>query len=188
MNWPLALPQPGYQVLVPGPGWYRLQPVPSATQVDALLALARAQLGTGAVGWLPADGGLVSNLPAWENLLLATQWHAPASLPAIEARIGRWLDVLGRRGELLRAVPGRLLPEERQLVGWLRLMLARPKLLLVEAQSAAVLAQQAPLRALVEEELASAALLCLAHWPLDGFAELAADTTATNILQGSATP
>lgn len=178
MSWPLALEFAGARLTVPGPGRWRLQPVPDAERVDALLAAARVRL-PGAVGWLSADGGLVSNLPAWENLLLTTQWHTPASLPAMESRLSRWLAALGRDADaaarLMATVPARLQADERVLVGWLRQMLARPKLLVLEGQALALPVQQPALAALIDEELTQAALLCVAHWPLDGVADLALD-------------
>lgn len=165
-DWPLPLEIPRGTVTLPGPGNYRLDPPLLDMQVDGLLDAARAQLGATAVGWMPADGGLLGNLPAWENLLLSCQWHAPAALPALEARLTTWLPQLGygdlaSARRLLAYAPSRLSPEHGVLVGWLRLLLVRPRLVLLSGQALPEGETGRQLAALVDEELANCARLVI---------------------------
>ncbi|MFZ5723753.1 MAG: hypothetical protein ACOY33_08825 [Pseudomonadota bacterium] len=131
--------------------------------MDDLLTAGRLALGPVGIGWLPEGGGLLSNLPAWENLLLSTQWHAPAALPALEARLGAWMAQLGydREGSrlLLSQATVRLDGSERLLVGWLRLLLARPKLVLLAGRALPEGALGQRVLGLIDEELAGSALL-----------------------------
>lgn len=161
---------------IPGGGRYALVPPIHDTAIDELLDAARAVLGPAGVGWMPEGGGLLGNLPAWENLLLSTQWHAPAALSALESRLTAWMAALGYDAEgtrlLLSQQPSRLAEEDRLLVGWLRLLLVRPKLVLLagHALPAGVLGQR--VLALVDEELASAALLVIDDEAPAGFIPL----------------
>ncbi len=160
--WPLTLKMPRGTARIPGPGRYRLEPALLDMHIDDLLDVARAKLGAGGVGWMPADGGLLGNLPAWENLLLSCQWHVPAALPALEARLTAWLPRLGYEDpasvrRLLAYAPSRLAPEQGVLVGWLRMLLMRPRLIVL---SGLALPEGEPgrrLMVLLEEELAGCA-------------------------------
>lgn len=164
MSWPLPLTLGTTLYHVPGPGRYATGVRPSDDDLDDLLRQARAALGDGAVGWLPAGGGLVSNLAVWENVLLATEWLAPASTAAMEARLRRWLERPGLApttdvGALFAARPARIAPEERRLAGWLRQLLLRPKLLLLDA--AVLPPSGSPLWEIIDSELGGTALLLL---------------------------
>lgn len=166
MSWPLVIPLPHGRLVIPEPGRYGVV-VDTAIEEDplrdALMAGARAALGAGAVGWVPAGGGLLANLPAWENILLATQWHAPASLPSLEARLAAWCGQLGydkaAAGHLLSRLPAYLEDDERRLVGWLRQLLARPRLVVCEQGAIPSGTAGRALLGLLDEELAGAALL-----------------------------
>ncbi len=163
MNWPLRINTGNYRLEIPGPGRYVLGTDADAGVIDTLLAAARAQLGDAAVGWLPEDGGLLSNLPAWENLVLARQWHAPATVPGLETSIAGWCARLGHdatgTARLLASPPAQLADDERRQVGWLRQLLLRPRLLLLEC--AVLPPVDAPLHALIDDVLADAALLVI---------------------------
>ena len=85
------------------------------------------------VGFVPADGGLMSTLNAWENISLPVAYHTPRKLA----------DALGEVHELLRELGGvdpavlAKLPEdmtlyERRLAAYIRALLERPQLLVVE--------------------------------------------------------
>lgn len=163
MTWPLVIALGATQHVLAGPGRHALARRLDEAELDEVLRQARAHLGAPAVGWLPASGGLVSNLAVWENILLATEWLAPASLAAQEARLRRWLDALaiapGDAAGLLAARPARVSPEERRLAGWLRQLLLRPKLLLLEAP--VLPPAGSVLWNLVESELGGCALLLI---------------------------
>jgi ABC-type transporter Mla maintaining outer membrane lipid asymmetry ATPase subunit MlaF len=47
------------------------------------------------VGYVPADGGLMSPLNAWENISLPLGYHAPQKLRGAAAEVQRLLDELG---------------------------------------------------------------------------------------------
>ena len=130
----------------------------------------------GAVGWVPANGGLLSNLPAWENVLLATQWHAPASLSALEARMRSWCLQFGydENGAalLLSRPPARLDEDELRLLGWLRQLLSRPKLILLEGGALPDGPVGRLVRTLLAEELAGSVLLVVDGEPPEGFMPL----------------
>jgi phospholipid/cholesterol/gamma-HCH transport system ATP-binding protein len=89
------------------------------------------------LGIVREGGGLVSNLRAWENILLPASYHdgleAGAVLPRVEAcfeRLGLSGDALVR---CLDSLPG-LLPEHwRRIVGLVRALVMEPRLMLYEA-------------------------------------------------------
>lgn len=147
------------------PGRYALMPPASDDLIDEMLASARAQLGAIGVGWLPEQGGLLSNLPGWENILLSTQWHAPAALSALEARLQAWMAGFGydpQRARVLLTQPQAQLEEdERRLIGWLRQLLARPKLVLLAGHALPEGALGNRILELLDDELAGTALLVI---------------------------
>lgn len=176
MTWPLEIPTPRGRLLIPARGLYALAVPIQDEVIDDLLDSARAVLGQVGVGWMPEGGGLLGNLPAWENLLLSTQWHAPAALPALESRLSAWMAGLGYDAEgtrlLLSQQPSRLAEEDRLLVGWLRLLLARPKLVLLAGHALPAGAPGQRLLALIDEELADLALLVIDDEAPAGFIPL----------------
>ncbi len=91
----------------------------------------------GSIGWVPANGGLISNLKTWENVTLPLWYHGGRAPGATEGRIKRWLTVLevdSRGWEDFMASPsGRLKPQERKLAGLLRGLVQSPPLLVVDA-------------------------------------------------------
>jgi hypothetical protein len=168
-DWPLTLRLTQGDVIIPGPGRYALivnEYVDDLEVVtDDVLAAAYRTLGNNAVGWMPEEGGLLSNLPAWENILLSTQWHAPAALPALEARVRGWCEQLGYDTSALTALfsrqPSFLSEDDRRMMGWLRQMLCRPRLLLLRSGSLPAGRSGALLQSMVDGELASTAFLCV---------------------------
>jgi phospholipid/cholesterol/gamma-HCH transport system ATP-binding protein len=91
----------------------------------------------GSIGWVPANGGLISNLKTWENVTLPLWYHGSRSPSATEDRIKHWLTLLevdSRGWEDFMASPsGRLKPPERKLAGLLRGLVQSPPLLVVDA-------------------------------------------------------
>lgn len=176
MTWPVELALPTGRLRVPGPGHYVLVPPAREGAIDALLDAAHAALGEVATGWMPQDGGLLSNLPAWENILLAIQWHAPAATPALDARLQAWMSRFDHdedaARQLLSRPPARLLEDERRLVGWLRQMLARPRLVLLEGRALPAGTRGSILMELIGEELADCAFIVIDGHAPAGYAPL----------------
>lgn len=91
----------------------------------------------GQIGWVPAHGGLISNLKTWENVTLPLWYHGRRLPAGAEASIARWLDVLGMdgaaRADFMARPPAQLKPSERKLAGLLRGLVQAPPLLVVDA-------------------------------------------------------
>ena len=89
------------------------------------------------VGVVRKGGGLVSNLRAWENIVLPVAYHSGQTWDEIEPRVRAFFDRLGLQGEVLEAnlhsLPG-LLPEHwRRVVGLVRALIMEPRLMVYEA-------------------------------------------------------
>ena len=88
------------------------------------------------VGVVPADGGLISNLKAWENLLLPAWYHRGLTAEQAERPVAEIFDRLEpgeaglkrRMGEL----PGQLSLYERRVVALARAMLMEPDILIYD--------------------------------------------------------
>jgi predicted ABC-type transport system involved in lysophospholipase L1 biosynthesis ATPase subunit len=101
-------------------------------EVGALDEAERAAL-LRRVGFVPASGGLMSNLNAWENISLPVAYHTPARLPEALAEVHALLGELGGVGaSLLAKLPENMTLYERRLAAYLRALLERPELLVVE--------------------------------------------------------
>ncbi len=195
MSWPLELvvttgaAAEDSVLRIPGPGRYALAAVPDDATLDLLLANARTHLGQGGVGWVPETGGLLRNLPAWENILLTVLWHAPASLPAMEMRVRGWTARLGYdeagTQALLSRQPDLLSTEEQNLIGWLRELLSRPKLILLAGRSLPAGVIGRGLRSLIDEELAGTALVVVDRPPPPDFGLLAFEAVMDNEVNAS---
>lgn len=94
----------------------------------AELAVLRARLA-----FLPAAGGLISNLNAWENIVLPFGFHHPKRLRGIAAQVH---DLLGRLGadprSLLAKLPEVMSRFEMKITGYVRILLENPELVLIE--------------------------------------------------------
>ena len=89
------------------------------------------------VGFVPASGGLLSSLNAWENISLPLAFHAPATLGAALADVHALLEELGGvDDDVLGKLPEHLTLYERRLAAYLRALLERPDLLVVESLAA----------------------------------------------------
>jgi ABC-type lipoprotein export system ATPase subunit len=85
------------------------------------------------VGFVPANGGLVSSLNAWENISLPIAYHAPRKLAAALAEVRELLAALGGVDDnLLAKLPEDMTLYERRLAAYIRALLERPELLVVE--------------------------------------------------------
>jgi len=85
------------------------------------------------VAFLPAAGGLLSSLNAWENIVLPLGFHHPGRLRGIASRV---YDLVAgfsvEPRELLAKLPEQLTLYEKKLTGYVRILLEGPELLLVE--------------------------------------------------------
>lgn len=182
MNWPVNLNVDTMRLHIEAPGRYALAPVAGIPGTDALLHAARMQLGVQAVGWVPAEDGLLANLTLWENILLATQWHAPASPAALAARLRNWLEQLSQTEAQasiwLSRSPGEVSVPEQRLAAWLRILLLRPRVVLMETDAWSTVSADSRLAALIDNELAGCALLAVDTPAPPGFVMLSVDNKA----------
>jgi len=90
------------------------------------------------IGFVPANGGLLSNLNGWENISLPVAYHAPQKLEGAFAEVQALLDELGGvDGELLAKLPDDMTLYERRVAAYIRALLESPDLLVVEGADAA---------------------------------------------------
>src|SRR5262249_16704953 len=98
---------------------------------------ARAPAGRGALragsGFLPAEGGVLSSLNAWENIVLPIGFHRRARQHDVTKDVFGMLRDLGADPAVLLAkLPERLSPYEKKLTGYVRIALEKPDLVLAE--------------------------------------------------------
>jgi ABC-type transporter Mla maintaining outer membrane lipid asymmetry ATPase subunit MlaF len=90
----------------------------------------------GDIGWIPAMGGLISNLKTWENITLPLWYHKERQTMATEQMVANWLPELGlekQEWEKFMASPSaRLSPVERKMAGLLRGLVLAPHVLLID--------------------------------------------------------
>ena len=91
----------------------------------------------GLIGWVPATGGLISNLKTWENVTLPLWYHSMIQNAVAEQTVARWLLELQfdeQEWEKFMASPAaRLSQRERKMAGLLRGLVQASKLLIVDA-------------------------------------------------------
>ncbi|MDD5328666.1 MAG: hypothetical protein PHX38_01570 [Sulfuricella sp.] len=91
----------------------------------------------GRIGWIPAHGGLISNLKTWENVTLPLWFHGKRLPSGTDAALARWLTALGLDNQawadFMARPPAQLKPLERKLAGLLRGLVQAPSLLVVDA-------------------------------------------------------
>jgi predicted ABC-type transport system involved in lysophospholipase L1 biosynthesis ATPase subunit len=101
-------------------------------ETGALPAKARAALRA-QVAFLPAGGGLISNLNAWENITLPISYHEPKRARGLASQVTTLLEQFGAVARtLLAKLPENMTPDERNLAGYVRMRLGRPRLVLAE--------------------------------------------------------
>lgn len=87
-------------------------------------------------GFVPEQGGLISNLKAWENLLLPAAYHQGLDAVTAEARaVALWREAETDGADLrevMGKLPDRLTAFERRLVALIRALLPQPELLVYD--------------------------------------------------------
>lgn len=85
------------------------------------------------LAFLAAAGGLLSNLNAWENIILPLGCHHPERLQGIAAEVHALVTELGGNAEpLLGKLPEEMTLFEKKIAGFVRILLEAPDLVLVE--------------------------------------------------------
>lgn len=84
------------------------------------------------IGVAMRNGGLVSNLRVWENILLPSSYHGVLAEAEAEDKAMGLLKRLGGDWELAK-LPGSLSPQSRKLVGLIRAMLTAPDIIIYES-------------------------------------------------------
>jgi len=91
----------------------------------------------GNIGWIPAGGGLISNLKTWENITLPLWYHGRRQSLATEETVARWLlelELDKQEWEKFMASPTAHLKQgERKLAGLLRGLIQAPEVLVIDA-------------------------------------------------------
>lgn len=106
------------------------------TEVGALDEPQRLAL-LGKVGFVPANGGLISSLNGWENVTLPVAYHQPRRIPQLFDEVRELLEDLGGvEDDLLHKLPEEMTPYEKRLTAYVRALLEKPALLLVETAAA----------------------------------------------------
>ncbi|MDD2700566.1 MAG: hypothetical protein PHH36_04940 [Sideroxydans sp.] len=108
--------------------------VRSETQRAAVLNALGAQAG---VVIAPHNGGLISNLRVWENIILPVQYHGIELSDGLEAHVTTLLDQCGMSDETLMSalmlkLPDQLTLYEKRLVGFVRAMLMEPEFIVYD--------------------------------------------------------
>jgi ABC-type transporter Mla maintaining outer membrane lipid asymmetry ATPase subunit MlaF len=99
----------------------------NALSIEERIAL-RARLA-----FLAATGGLLSNLNAWENIILPLGCHHPDLLPGIAGDVHALVTELGEMPEtLLGKLPEKMTLLEKKITGFVRILLEAPDLVLVD--------------------------------------------------------
>ena len=111
--------------------------VRSESQRSALLKNLGDQPG---VVIVPHNGGLISNLRVWENIVLPVQYHGIELAGNLEDNVARLLGQCGVEdeksvSELLFKLPDQLSLYEKRLAGFVRAMLMSPELIIYDSMN-----------------------------------------------------
>jgi len=91
----------------------------------------------GRVGWVAANGGLISNLKIWENISLPLWYHTKRDAEETEKSVEYWLKMLAIDpavcADFMAAPPHSVEPWQRKLAGLLRALVQMPRVLVVDA-------------------------------------------------------
>jgi ABC-type transporter Mla maintaining outer membrane lipid asymmetry ATPase subunit MlaF len=86
---------------------------------------------------VPAHGGLISSLNGWESVTLPVAYHQPRRIPQLFDEVRELLEDLGGvEDDLLHRLPEEMTPYEKRLTAYVRALLEKPALLLVETAAA----------------------------------------------------
>ncbi len=117
--------------------WLAVSPEQIEVEIDQCLADAKQLANGRPVAWLPEDGGLISNLKAWENIILLPGL-VEATPQTHEARLQTLCQLLpspAREWPVLLELPvARLDATERRVVGALRCLIAAPEIWMVDGR------------------------------------------------------
>jgi ABC-type multidrug transport system ATPase subunit len=84
---------------------------------------------------VPANGGLISSLNCWENISLPVAYHDPARLSTLLEEVQDLLEALGGvddDNDFLAKMPEAMSLYEKRLAGFIRELIERPDLMVVE--------------------------------------------------------
>jgi ABC-type multidrug transport system ATPase subunit len=82
---------------------------------------------------LPANGGLISTLNGWENIVLPLGYRDPARVRGAAPRVHELIERLGGSpGPLLARLPEEMTLYEKKLAGYVRILLDAPALVILE--------------------------------------------------------
>ena len=120
-----------------GGGHYRAFPDDaSITLDDVCLGLRQTGQQVDCVQW---QGGMISNLKVWENLLLPAVWRNTQALTVLEQRLESQLEHLGwppvQTERWLTSMPGNLADEERLWALLLRGVFTQVDWILIDPES-----------------------------------------------------
>lgn len=82
-----------------------------------------------ALGVVTANGGLISNLKLWENIVLPQQFRSGAIAEETAATISRYFEFFGYSGSLM-VLPGHLTAFERRMAAFIRAVITTPELMI----------------------------------------------------------
>ena len=82
-----------------------------------------------AVGIVSAQGGLISNLKVWENILLPVEYHDYIITAEIEQTALGYLEKAGYTGNLM-ALPAHLTVQEKRMVALVRAFMTDPRIII----------------------------------------------------------
>ncbi len=88
------------------------------------------------LGVVPRDGGLISNLKAWENMVLPSWYHGGFDVAAIETSALALLAAIGvderAAANLMPSLPDALTSTQCRAIAFVRAMLSEPEVMLYE--------------------------------------------------------
>jgi predicted ABC-type transport system involved in lysophospholipase L1 biosynthesis ATPase subunit len=83
--------------------------------------------------FMPASGGLISNLNGWENIVLPLGYRDPGRIRGAAPQVHALVEQLGGNpGALLAKLPEEMTLYEKKLAGYVRILLEPPELVVTE--------------------------------------------------------
>jgi len=102
------------------------------TETASLVPRAREALRA-RVAFLPGNGGLLSNLNGWENIVLPLGYRSGTRLATVAPRVHELIEKLGVDSHsLLGKLPEQMSLYEKKTAGYVRILLEAPELVLAE--------------------------------------------------------